>query len=215
MKVRQKYFWFDEPHDKPLPQRPIVVDGFAGGGGASLGIAWALGRGPDVAINHDKSAIAMHMANHSDCKHFCENICEMDPVDVCEGREVAFAWFSPDCTHFSKARGTKPVSKKIRGLAWVVVRWAKRVRPTVICVENVEEFTTWGPVDEKTNQPIKAKAGTLFAQWVQSLQDCGLSPATMAVPPRANACLSWPAATVSRSSGRNQRTAAPSRLPKS
>lgn len=173
MKVRQRFFWFNEAHDRPLPERAIVVDGFAGGGGASLGLHRAIGRSPDVAINHDQAAIAMHMSNHPETKHYCENIWDVDPREVCEGRPVAAAWFSPDCTHFSRARGEKPVSKNIRGLAGVVVRWARLVKPDVIFIENVDEFQTWGPVDETTNQPVKEKAGTLFLQWVRSLRRCG------------------------------------------
>lgn len=176
MKVRQQYFWFNDAHSKPLPKRAIVVDGFAGGGGASVGLERAIGRQVDVAINHDKAAIAMHMANHPNTKHYCENIWNVDPVKACEGRQVAAAWFSPDCTHHSKARGQKPVRKKIRGLAWVVVKWAempKRLRPRVIFIENVEEFLTWGPVDRKTQRPIKEKAGVTFELWVWKLRELG------------------------------------------
>lgn len=173
MKVRQKFFWFNDAHDKPLPRRAIFVDGFAGGGGASVGIEAALGRQVDVAINHDKAAIAMHMANHPRTKHYCENIWTVDPVATCEGRKVQGAWFSPDCTHFSKARGKKPVRKTIRGLAWVVVRWAELVKPRVMFIENVEEFLTWGPVDRKTGKPVKEKAGVTFELWVWKLRELG------------------------------------------
>lgn len=173
MKVRQKFFWFNDAHDKPLPRRAIFVDGFAGGGGASVGIERALGRQVDVAINHDKAAIAMHMANHPKTKHYCENIWTVDPVAACEGRQVQGAWFSPDCTHFSKARGKKPVRKTIRGLAWVVVRWAELVKPRVMFIENVEEFLTWGPVDRKTGKPIKEKAGVTLQLWVWKLRELG------------------------------------------
>ena len=173
MKVKQKYFWFNEPHDKPLPDEPIWVDGFAGGGGASEGIKAVIGRDVHVAINHDMAAIGMHMQNHPDTKHYCENIWDVNPYQVTEGREVAGAWFSPDCTHFSKARGSKPVDKKIRGLANVVIRWARTVAPQVIFIENVEEFLTWGPVDPETNKPIKQLAGTYFHRWIKSLRRCG------------------------------------------
>jgi len=171
--VRQRYFWFNEPHDRPLPGRPIVVDGFAGGGGASVGLSAAIGRSVDVAINHDKDAIAMHISNHPETKHYCENIWDVDPAEVCEGRDVDVAWFSPDCTHYSKARGSKPVKKNIRGLAWVVVRWAELVKPRIIFVENVEEFQTWGPVDRETEQPIKEKSGVTFKLWVWKLRELG------------------------------------------
>lgn len=176
MKVRQREFWFNDAHSKPLPNRPIYVDGFAGGGGASEGFRRALGFAPDVAINHDEDAIAMHMANHPKTKHYCENIWNVEPMEACEGRQVAAAWFSPDCTHFSKALGDKPVKKEIRGLAWVVIKWAempKHLRPRVIFMENVEEFQTWGPVDRKTNKPIKAKAGVTFELWLWKLRELG------------------------------------------
>lgn len=177
MEVRQKSFWLDDAHRDPLPlDRPVVVDGFAGGGGASWGIQMALGRGPDVAINHDRDAIAMHMANHPDTRHYCENIYDVSPDEVCEGRVIGAAWFSPDCTHFSRARGAKPVKKEIRGLAGAIIPWAemdRRYRPRVIFVENVSEFQTWGPIDEQTNQPIKERAGEYFREWVQQLRDLG------------------------------------------
>ena len=126
--------------------REIIVDNFAGGGGASTGIELATGRSVDIAINHDPAAIAMHRANHPETEHYCENVWEVDPIKACGGRKVALAWFSPDCKHFSKAKGGKPVEKSIRGLAWVAIRWAKMVRPRVIMLENVEEFQTWGPL---------------------------------------------------------------------
>jgi len=173
MKVLQKRFWFNEPHSRPLPKRPIIVDGFAGGGGASVGLEAAIGRQVDVAINHDPAAIAMHMANHPDTKHYCENIWNVDPVETCEGREVEAAWFSPDCTHHSKARGSKPVKKNIRGLAWVVVKWAELVKPRVMFIENVEEFQEWGPVDRETQRPIPEKKGITFQLWVWKLRELG------------------------------------------
>lgn len=124
----------------------IFVDNFAGGGGASTGIEKAIGRSVDAAINHDPAAIAMHTANHPETKHYCESVWDVDPREVAAGRQVGLVWLSPDCKHFSKAKGGKPVEKGIRGLAWVTIRWAATVRPRVIMLENVEEFKTWGPV---------------------------------------------------------------------
>jgi DNA (cytosine-5)-methyltransferase 1 len=150
----------------------LVVDSFCGGGGVSTGIESALGRPVDIAVNHSPAAIAMHKANHPDTKHFCENIWEVDPREACGGRPVGLAWFSPDCTHFSKAKGRKPRSKKIRGLADVVIRWARDVRPRVIMLENVEEFETWGPLGAD-NQPIPERAGEDFRAWIGKLSDLG------------------------------------------
>lgn len=149
----------------------IVVDNFAGGGGASTGIEAAIGRSVDVAINHDPEAIAMHMANHPTTKHYCESVWDVDPVEACAGRPVGLAWFSPDCKHFSKAKGGKPVSKQIRGLAWVVVRWAAAVSPRVIMLENVEEFQTWGPL--KDDRPDPARRGVTFKRWCTRLRNLG------------------------------------------
>jgi DNA (cytosine-5)-methyltransferase 1 len=132
-----------------LQPNEIIVDSFAGGGGASSGLADAIGVEPFIAINHNAEAIAMHRANHPNTKHYIEDVWQVDPVKACEGRPVALAWFSPDCKHFSKARGGKPRSQRIRGLAWVAVKWARLVRPRVICIENVEELTTWGPLHQK------------------------------------------------------------------
>ncbi len=136
----------------------LIVDNFAGGGGASTGIEIATGKSVDIAINHDPEAIRMHKANHPHTKHYCENVWEVDPVKACDGYPVGLAWFSPDCKHFSKAKGGKPVEKNIRGLAWVVLKWAALVRPRVIMLENVEEFQTWGPCvpirDKKTGRVI-------------------------------------------------------------
>jgi DNA (cytosine-5)-methyltransferase 1 len=152
-------------HDEP------IVDNFAGGGGASLGIEWALGRSPDVAVNHDAEAIAMHQANHPRTRHFTEDIWKVDPREVCRSRP-ALAWFSPDCKHFSKAKGGKPVDKKIRGLAWIVLVWAKTVRPRVILLENVEEFEDWGPLGPD-NRPDPAKIGLTFRIWKGKLEALG------------------------------------------
>lgn len=126
--------------------REIIVDNFAGGGGASTGIEMAIGRSVDIAINHDPNAVAMHTTNHPDTLHYCESVYEVRPKIATAGRPVALAWFSPDCRHFSKAKGAKPVEKAIRGLAWIVIRWALDVGPRVMMLENVEEFKTWGPL---------------------------------------------------------------------
>lgn len=150
----------------------IVVDNFAGGGGASLGIEWAIGRSPDYAVNHDAEAIAMHEENHPNTIHLHSDVWEVDPVKIANGRRVALAWFSPDCKHFSRAKGGKPVSKNIRGLAWVVVRWAKEVKPRVICLENVAEFQTWGPLN-KDGKPNKRLKGQTFKKWWAELEACG------------------------------------------
>lgn len=151
----------------------IEVDNFAGGGGASLGLELALGRSPAVAINHDPEALAMHRANHPDCEHYCEDVFDVDPLAVCRGRKVGLAWFSPDCKHHSKAKGGPPIrSKKIRGLAWVVLDWARIVRPRIICLENVEEFIKWGPLDKK-GRIIKRRAGEEFAEWWDRFERLG------------------------------------------
>ena len=152
--------------------KEIVVDNFAGGGGASTGIEIAIGRSVDIAINHDPAAIAMHRANHPSTKHYTEDVWKVDPEEACEGRPVALAWFSPDCKHFSKAKGGKPVSKKIRGLAWVAVKWAKKVHPRVIMLENVEEFQDWGRLDEN-NLPDPKYKGETFRRFVEQLKRLG------------------------------------------
>lgn len=126
--------------------RELIIDSFAGGGGASLGIAWALGCGPDVAINHNPAAIEMHAANHPDTHHYTEDVFKVNPVKATNGKPVGLLWASPDCRHFSRAKGGKPVQKSIRGLAWVVIKWADAVRPRVIVLENVREFQDWGPL---------------------------------------------------------------------
>lgn len=150
----------------------IIVDNFAGGGGASTGIEIATGYSVDIAINHDPEAIRMHKSNHPNTKHYCEDVWQVDPVKACKGNPVALAWFSPDCKHFSKAKGGKPKDKFIRGLAWVACRWAGLVRPRVIMLENVEEFKTWGPLN-RGHRPIKAKQGVTFRRFVQQLEDLG------------------------------------------
>lgn len=164
---------FSFPAQRPasvLP--PMIIDSFAGGGGASTGIELALGRSPDVAINHDATALSMHEANHPTTIHLTSNIWQVDPDDVAQGRRVALAWFSPDCKHHSKAKGGKPVEKGIRDLAWVVVLWAKRVRPEVILLENVEEFQDWGPLTPDS-RPDPDRRGQTFAAWVQELRRLG------------------------------------------
>lgn len=150
----------------------LVIDSFAGGGGASTGIEAALGRPVDIAVNHDPDAIAMHQRNHPNTRHFCEDVWQVDPVQATGGSPVGLAWFSPDCTHFSKAKGGKPRSKKIRGLAWIVYRWAKAVRPRVICLENVEEFADWGPLRED-GMPCPLRRGFTFRRWWRQLENLG------------------------------------------
>lgn len=154
----------------------IVVDNFAGGGGASTGIEMALGRSPEIAINHDPDAISMHTVNHPETEHYCESVWDIVPRDVVAGRPVGLVWLSPDCKHFSKAKGSTPVSKKIRGLAWVTLRWAATVRPRVIMLENVEEFQTWGPllIDSEGNaRPDPAKKGRTFNSFINALRRQG------------------------------------------
>lgn len=149
----------------------IMVDNFAGGGGASTGIELALGRIVNAAINHDPAAILMHKTNHPFTEHYQASVWEVDPRTVCRGRPVALAWFSPDCKHFSKAKGAALVDKRIRGLAWITLRWAALVRPRVIFLENVEEFQTWGPV--RKGKPVKKLAGTTFRKFIAQLRDLG------------------------------------------
>lgn len=150
----------------------LVIDLFAGGGGASTGIEQATGRAPDVAINHDPETVSLHQANHPQTAHYVSDVFEVEPLTVTQGRAVGLMWASPDCKHFSKAKGGKPVSKRVRGLAWVVVKWAKLVRPRVICLENVEEFQTWGPLLED-GRPCPQRKGKTFARWVAQLRDLG------------------------------------------
>lgn len=149
----------------------IIVDNFAGGGGASTGIELATGRPVTIAVNHDPDAILMHKTNHPFTEHYRASVWDVDPYEVCRGRPVGLAWFSPDCKHFSKAKGGKPVNKNIRGLAWIVLRWAGTVRPRVIILENVEEFQTWGPV--RRGHPVKSKVGQTFHKWISQLRTLG------------------------------------------
>lgn len=149
----------------------MIIDNFAGGGGASTGIEFATGRAVDAAINHDPDAILMHRTNHPQTRHYCESVWDVDPWEVTRGRSVGLAWFSPDCKHFSKAKGSKPVDRNIRGLAWIVLKWAGTVKPRVIILENVEEFQTWGPV--RKGKPVKSRRGETFRKWKEQLQALG------------------------------------------
>lgn len=166
----------------------LIIDNFAGGGGASHGIELALNRPIDIAVNHDPEAVAMHTANHPYTRHYCEDVWTVDPVKIAHGRPVGLAWFSPDCKHFSKAKGGTPVSRKVRGLAWVVVKYAKKIRPRVIMLENVEEFKTWGPLTPVCDaagkkkfsddgkpvlMPCKINMGKTFYRWVSLLEKLG------------------------------------------
>ena len=151
----------------------LIIDGFAGGGGASTGIENALGRSPDYAVNHDSVALSMHEANHPDTTHLVKNIWHVDPAEIAtRGQPVGLAWFSPDCKHHSKAKGGKPLEKGIRDLGWVPVLWAKRAKPAVIMLENVEEFQDWGPLDED-NKPCPARKGQTFKKVVNELRKYG------------------------------------------
>lgn len=151
----------------------IIVDNFAGGGGASTGIELALGRHVDIAINHDAKAVAMHSANHPQTQHYCESVWDVDPREISQGRPIGLMWLSPDCKHFSKAKGGKPVEKKIRGLAWVALKWASLPnKPRVIMLENVEEFITWGPLGTD-GKPCKKNKGREFNAFVNALKSHG------------------------------------------
>lgn len=154
----------------------IIVDSFAGAGGASLGLTWALGRGPDVAINHDRVAIGVHQANHPGAVHYMSDVWEVDPRIVAGGRRVRLGWFSPDCRHFSKAKGGRPVSPRVRGLAWYVCEWAQKEPPDVIILENVEEFREWGPLVEVQPGiwlPDPDRRGETFAELIERLRTLG------------------------------------------
>lgn len=165
------------PQPQSTDTREMIVDLFAGGGGASQGIFMATGRHADVAVNHDPQAVALHAINHPTTKHYCCDVFEVDPLEACADehgnpRPVGLLWASPDCTHHSKARGGKPAEKKIRALAWVVVKWASKVRPRCIFLENVEEFQDWGPLDPD-NRPDKGRRGEIFRLWVSQLEALG------------------------------------------
>lgn len=150
----------------------IIIDNFAGGGGASTGIEFAIGRRIDVAINHDPEAVSMHTANHPETEHHCESVWEIDPRAVKPGRRIGLLWLSPDCKHFSKAKGGKPVEKKIRGLAWVALRWVALRKPRVLMLENVEEFITWGPLGQD-GRPCPKNKGREFNAFRNALQRHG------------------------------------------
>ncbi|MDM9644493.1 DNA cytosine methyltransferase [Rhizobium sp. S163] len=154
---------------------PLIVDSFAGGGGASTGIEMALGRSPDIAINHNADALALHAANHPETLHLSENIFKVDPLDYVAGKHVGLAWFSPDCKHFSKAKGGKPVERNIRDLAWVIVLWAERAKPDVIIMENVEEWKEWGPLIETDRglMPCPDSRGQTFQKWCKAMKRAG------------------------------------------
>ncbi|MBE3070882.1 MAG: DNA cytosine methyltransferase, partial [Planctomycetes bacterium] len=150
----------------------LVVDVFAGAGGATLGIEAALERAVDLRINHAELALRIGQVNHPMSRHLASDVWEVDPVEACGGRPVGLAWFSPDCTHFSRAKGGRPCKQHIRSLAWVVIRWARAVRPRVIILENVPEFQTWGPLDAE-GYPVAERAGQTFRQWVGRLRGLG------------------------------------------
>jgi DNA (cytosine-5)-methyltransferase 1 len=167
----------------------LIIDNFAGGGGTSTGLEAAFGRPVDIAINHDPEALAMHAMNHPHTRHLCESVWEVDPIKVTNNQPVALVWLSPDCKHFSKAKGGAPVEKRIRGLAWVALRWAAQCKPRVIMLENVEEFKTWGPLiqklvryrDKETGEhveelkwmPDPAQRGKTFDSFVRQLRAHG------------------------------------------
>jgi DNA (cytosine-5)-methyltransferase 1 len=155
----------------------LIVDNFAGGGGASLGIERALGRPVDYAINHDPEAIAMHRANHPRTQHLLSSVWDVNPRKLCAGRSVGLGWFSPDCTFHSKARGAKPFrdrdqARRRRGLAWLIPYWMRTVRPRVVCLENVEEFANWGPL-LKSGRPDPRRKGSTFRRWVSEIENLG------------------------------------------
>ncbi|MCC0809428.1 DNA methyltransferase [Methylobacterium sp. W2] len=156
--------------------RPLIIDSFAGGGGASEGIRRALGRDPDYALNHNPIALAMHRINHPDTHHVEEDVWNVDAVSLCGGRPVGLLWMSPDCKHFSKAKGGKPREKAIRGLAWVGVRWIKSLpkwqRPRLVCLENVEEFQDWGPLLDD-GRPCPVQRGATFRSFVAAFEAMG------------------------------------------
>lgn len=157
----------------------LIIDNFAGGGGTSTGLEWAFGRPVDIAINHDPEALAMHAANHPHTRHLCESVWDVNPIKVTNNQPVGLVWLSPDCKHFSKAKGGKPVEKKIRGLAWVTLRWAAKCKPRIIMLENVEEFKTWGPLKMimvdgvEVWYPDPAKKGKTFNSFKRQLEGHG------------------------------------------
>lgn len=163
-----------------LDYRPLIIDSFAGGGGASTGIEMALGRSPDIAINHNPAALALHEANHPQTLHLSENVYKVDPLDYVRGKHIGLAWFSPDCKHFSKAKGGKPVERNIRDLAWIIPGWVERIQDSggsvdVVILENVEEFRDWGPLveTERGLMPCPDRRGKTFERWCQTLRKLG------------------------------------------
>ncbi len=151
----------------------LIIDNFAGGGGTSTGLEAAFGRPVDIAINHDPEALAMHAANHPHTLHLCESVWDVNPIEVTGNQPVALVWLSPDCKHFSKAKGGTPVSKHIRGLAWVGMRWVAMCKPRVLMLENVEEFQTWGPIlvgPDGQARPDPARRGKTFQSFVRQLR---------------------------------------------
>jgi len=166
------FSWKRSPQLRLSLEDEINIDNFAGGGGASMGFEIATGHSIDVAINHDPEAIAMHEANHPTTKHYMSDVFEVDPIEVCKGKPVGLAWFSPDCKHFSKAKGGKPVDKKVRGLARVAIKWAELVKPRIIFLENVEEFQDWGPLLEN-NKPCPIRKGLSFRRFVRDFEKLG------------------------------------------
>jgi len=162
----------------------LIIDNFAGGGGASTGIEAAFGRPVDIAINHDPEALAMHALNHPYTRHICESVWKVDPVELTGNRPVGLVWLSPDCKHFSKAKGGKPVAKNIRGLAWVTLRWLLRTSPRSFALENVEEFQTWGGLMRTADGkwvPDPSKKGQTFNGFVGMITT-GIAPDHPALP---------------------------------
>lgn len=174
--IQQDLFSTRRPPTIRIHADDLIVDSFAGGGGASTGIEWALGRSPDIAVNHDPEAIAMHAANHPSTRHLVADVFDVNPRQVTAGRRVALAWFSPDCTFHSKARGGKPFrdpneARGRRGLAGVVIKWAAQVKPRVIALENVEEWLDWSPLVD--GRPDPARKGLSFRIWLGKLKAQG------------------------------------------
>lgn len=160
--------------------RPMIVDSFAGGGGASTGIEMALGRSPDIAINHNPAALALHAANHPETLHLSENVYKVDPLDHMRGRHIGLMHFSPDCKHFSKAKGGKPVERNIRDLAWIIPGWIERIQKSggkvdVVTMENVEEWKDWGPLvqTERGLMPCPDRRGQTFDAWCKAIRKLG------------------------------------------
>lgn len=150
----------------------LIIDCFAGGGGASVGIEMALGRHVDIAINHDPAAILMHKTNHPETLHLTEDIFKVNLEKYVKGRHIALMWASPDCTSHSKAKGGKPRKSGLRILPWAVYKHAKAILPDVIIMENVEEIQQWGPLDKK-GYPIKEKKGEEYQRFIHKMKSLG------------------------------------------